>query len=167
MLGTPAFPQNQAPHSFNQQQHERLPPPSFNNHAGFAQANTNSALNDYNPMSTLNGLGNAFGSGPAFAGAGGTGLASHNAQAAFAHGGQLQAQQHQREALRRTGGAGKVLNKNRIREVWDHNLSQEMQNLRELVEQYPYISMVRGLKRASQAWSRAKLTVCRTRSFLV
>lgn len=33
--------------------------------------------------------------------------------------------------------------KTRIREVWKHNLAQEMATLRQLVEKYPYISMVR------------------------
>lgn len=30
-----------------------------------------------------------------------------------------------------------------IREVWAHNLEEEMENIREVVEKYPYISMVR------------------------
>lgn len=32
--------------------------------------------------------------------------------------------------------------KTRIRDVWKHNLAQEMAVLRHLVEKYPYISMV-------------------------
>ena len=32
--------------------------------------------------------------------------------------------------------------KTRIRDVWKHNLAQEMAVLRQLVEKYPYISMV-------------------------
>jgi CCR4-NOT transcription complex subunit 7/8 len=34
-------------------------------------------------------------------------------------------------------------NKGRIREVWKHNLHEEMAVLRDLVEKYPYIAMVR------------------------
>jgi CCR4-NOT transcription complex subunit 7/8 len=34
-------------------------------------------------------------------------------------------------------------NKGRIREVWKHNLHEEMAVLRELVDKYPYIAMVR------------------------
>lgn len=32
--------------------------------------------------------------------------------------------------------------KSRIRDVWKHNLAQEMAVLRSLVDKYPYISMV-------------------------
>jgi CCR4-NOT transcription complex subunit 7/8 len=60
---------------------------------------------------------------------------------AFGHGAALQ-QQQAREAMRRGSGMGKHPQKGRIREVWASNLAQEMQNLRELVEKYPYISMV-------------------------
>ena len=42
--------------------------------------------------------------------------------------------------------------KSRIRDVWKHNLAQEMQALRALVEKYPYISMV-SLVVASLAYS--------------
>lgn len=38
------------------------------------------------------------------------------------------------------GKAGGV--KTRIRDVWKHNLAQEMAILRQFVEKYPYISMV-------------------------
>lgn len=78
------------------------------------------------------------------AGAGeGTGLASHAAQMGFARGAQMQQQQlHQahdgRLALEQKAGAVKT----RIRDVWKHNLAQEMAALRQLVEKYPYISMV-------------------------
>lgn len=33
-------------------------------------------------------------------------------------------------------------NKGRIREVWKHNLAEEMATLRKLVDHYPYIAMV-------------------------
>ena len=74
---------------------------------------------------------------------GGTGLASAAAMSGFAHGAQLQQQQQQtREAMRRGSVPNKAQRGNRIREVWAHNLDEEMQTLRELVEKYPYISMV-------------------------
>lgn len=44
-----------------------------------------------------------------------------------------------RLALEAKAGAVKT----RIRDVWKHNLAQEMAVLRQLVEKYPYISMVR------------------------
>ena len=43
-----------------------------------------------------------------------------------------------RLALETKAGAVKT----RIRDVWKHNLAQEMAVLRQLVEKYPYISMV-------------------------
>lgn len=76
-----------------------------------------------------------------------TGFASHAARSGFQHAVQLQQQQHphqQSQALgverpTRAGGPGKA----RIRDVWKHNLEEEMALLRELVEDYPYIAMVR------------------------
>lgn len=63
----------------------------------------------------------------------------------FQHGAELQQQQQIKEQLRREGGMGpKGPVKNRIRDVWRGNLQQEMGLLREMVEQYPYISMVRS-----------------------
>ena len=62
----------------------------------------------------------------------------------FAHGAAIQ-QQQARDAMRRSSGGaagGKHQMKGRIRDVWRHNLAQEMQILRVLVEKYPYISMV-------------------------
>ena len=69
-------------------------------------------------------------------------MASHAAVMGFAHGAAIQQQQQQREALRRSSVGLKGQMKSRIRDVWASNLAQEMQNLRDLVEKYPYISMV-------------------------
>lgn len=33
-------------------------------------------------------------------------------------------------------------NKGRIREVWKHNLEEEMAVLRDIIDKYPYIAMV-------------------------
>ena len=124
-----------------------LPPPSLGGHPGFAAGNPNSNINPF----TMSGAGITNGMSVAgFAGAGGaadaggTGLASHAAQMGFARGAQMQQQQlHQahdgRLALETKAGAVKT----RIRDVWKHNLAQEMAVLRHLVEKYPYISMVR------------------------
>lgn len=54
----------------------------------------------------------------------------------FNHGAQLQD-----NAVRGQGGA-KNLENQRIREVWNSNLHQEMDVLRSLIDKYPYISMV-------------------------
>jgi len=114
-----------------------LPPPSFN-HA-FSQGSPNA--NPFAPTGNMNGLAGGFGPGTGF-GAGGTGLASREAQEGFAHGAALQ-QQAARDQMRRTSGVvSKIQQKSRIRDVWRGNLAQEMQLLRELVEKYPYISMV-------------------------
>jgi CCR4-NOT transcription complex subunit 7/8 len=100
-----------------------------------------------NPNSNINPFavnGNALGLAQGFVGGGGmnvgagTGLASHAAQLSFAHGG-LQQQGH--NGMNEQGGRG-VVNKGRIREVWKHNLAEEMDTLRRLVDRYPYISMV-------------------------
>lgn len=62
----------------------------------------------------------------------------------FQHGAELQQQQQMKEQMRREGGTGpKAQLKNRIRDVWRGNLAHEIALLREMVEQYPYISMVR------------------------
>jgi CCR4-NOT transcription complex subunit 7/8 len=54
----------------------------------------------------------------------------------FAHGAQIQ-----ENAARGQDGAKGIVGQ-RIREVWRSNLHQEMDMLRSLIDQYPYISMV-------------------------
>jgi hypothetical protein len=100
---------------------------------------------------------------------GGTGLASHAAQMGFARGAQMQQQQlHQAHDGRFTleGKAGGV--KTRIRDVWKHNLAQEMAVLRSLVEKYPYISMVSfWIVLNFVVYYLVVADVCRTRNSLV
>lgn len=38
--------------------------------------------------------------------------------------------------------ATRLAQKGRIREVWKHNLLEEMANLRDLIDKYPFIAMV-------------------------
>lgn len=102
-------------------------------------------MNSFAAVNSANGLAAGFGGGTLGGSTlgGGTGLASSAAMSGFAHGAQLQ-QQQAREAMRRGSVQTKGQRGNRIREVWNHNLNEEMQTLRELVEKYPYISMVRA-----------------------
>ena len=118
-----------------------LPPPSYNH--GFGQGNP-SNINPFAPTGNLNGLAGGFGPGGGLS-AGGTGLASREAVLGFQHGAQLQLQQQARDQIRRgSGGVGPSKNqmKSRIRDVWRGNLHQELRILRDLVDRYPYISMV-------------------------
>jgi CCR4-NOT transcription complex subunit 7/8 len=69
-------------------------------------------------------------------GGGGTGLDGHEARMRFAHGAQLQ-----ENSVRGQDGSKGIAGQ-RIREVWRSNLHQEMDMLRTLIDQYPYISMV-------------------------
>ncbi|CEL04628.1 ribonuclease H-like domain-containing protein [Aspergillus pseudodeflectus] len=130
-------------HPHAQSSNTALPPPSLGGHPGFATGNPNTNINPFT-LTGAAGVGNGM-SVAGFGGAadgGGTGLASHAAQMGFARGAQMQQQQlHQAHDGRFTleGKAGGV--KTRIRDVWKHNLAQEMAVLRSLVEKYPYISM--------------------------
>lgn len=96
------------------------------------------------------GLAGGFGGG-GIGGAGGAGLASNAAVTGFAYGASLQQQQAARDGARGRAAMGKAQGKGRIRDVWASNLAQEMQNLRELVERYPYVSMVSETEN-SQSW---------------
>ena len=126
--------QHQAPGSAS------LPPPAFNNHPGFPQTSQNSNTNAL-AMNGTNGLAPGFRGGSSLGG-GGTGLGSHAAVMAFGHGAAMQQQQQHRETLRRGSGASKSQSRSRIRDVWKGNLAQEMAALRDLIDKYPYISMV-------------------------
>lgn len=128
------------PTSIHQQashvQHQNLNLP---NH-GFGSMNHNGGTNIFGPQGGVSGLPSGFGAGGGLGG-GGTGLASHAAVMGFAHGAALQQQQAAHDAMSAANQAR--TGHGRIREVWKHNLHEEMAVLRELVDRYPYISMVR------------------------
>ena len=126
--------QHQAPGSAG------LPPPSFNSNQGFPQVSHNPNTTAFT-MNGTNGLAPGFRGGSSLGG-GGTGLGSHASVMAFGHGAAMQQQQQHRETLRRGSGASKSQSRSRIREVWKGNLAQEMAVLRNLIDKYPYISMV-------------------------
>ena len=141
------FSHMQQPHlSHNNSQHQPpgsagLLPPTFSAHPSFHHASQATSVNPFGGVGNVNGLAAGFNGGTGLGGAGATGLASSAAMMSFAKPPQ-HAQSQSRDSMRRGGGVGKSKNTNRIREVWQGNLAQEMQNLRELVEKYPYISMV-------------------------
>jgi CCR4-NOT transcription complex subunit 7/8 len=108
-------------------------------HPGFGAGGPNGGMNIFGPQTGNSGIPGAFGAGGAL-GAGGTGLASQAAQMGFAHGAALQ-QQQAHEAANAGAYPQKGVNA-RVREVWKHNLHQEFHILRQLVDRYPYISMV-------------------------
>lgn len=112
----------------------------------------NSQLNNpFGAAAGLGGLAAGINAGAGFgvgnlAGAGEqTGLGSHAARMSFAHGGQLQQQAHPHQQAHGLGGdhntRGGGAAKNRIRDVWRHNLNEEMAVLRELIDDYSYVAM--------------------------
>jgi len=114
-----------------------LPPPSLGGNPAFMNPNSN--INPFAVNGNALSLAQGFGGGGSGMGVGGgTGLASHAAQMSFAHGAALQQSAH--NGINEQGGRGVA--KGRIREVWKHNLAEEMDTLRRLVDRYPYISMV-------------------------
>lgn len=134
-------PIHQQPQIQQQQQHQQNMA-----HQGFGGGNPNHNINLYgqNNFQSNAGLGGGLGGAGLGAAAalggvsGGTGLDGQEARMRFAHGAQLQ----QDAALGRGQDGSKGISGQRIREVWRGNLHQEMELLRSLVEQYPYISMV-------------------------
>jgi CCR4-NOT transcription complex subunit 7/8 len=131
-------PLNQGGPQHLQQQHQQ-----GLHHPGFGGGNPGHNLNLFGGHNQSNFQSNALGGGiggsglgaAAQLGGGGTGLDGHEARMRFAHGGQMQ------EALGRGQDGAKGMGQ-RIRDVWRTNLHQELALLRELVQKYPYISMV-------------------------
>jgi len=123
------YPHNPQAHAAN-----NMAPPLASN-PGFMNANSMS-----NPFA-MNGnslnVGNFGGSGLGMPG--GTGLASQAAQMGFAN---AQMQQQGHNGMGEPGARGQA-HKGRIRDVWKTNLQEEMAIIRDLVQSYPYIAMVR------------------------
>lgn len=137
--GFPHIPQtnyqHRAPHH-QQSTSSTLQPPSYSN--AFSTSNAN----PFAPTGNLGALG-GLGPGPTHAFSnGGTGLASREAVEGFAYGAQLQQQSQNKAHIRRAKGGSKSQQDMRIRDVWAHNLKEEMDLLEQLVEKYRYISMV-------------------------
>ncbi|KAI1854500.1 hypothetical protein JX265_007631 [Neoarthrinium moseri] len=105
------------------------------------------AANGLGALGAAMNTGAGFGVGNLAGAADQTGLASHAARMGFAHGATLQQQQHPHQQSHGLGGEHTTrpsgAAKGRIRDVWRHNLTEEMAILRELVDDYPYVSMVR------------------------
>jgi CCR4-NOT transcription complex subunit 7/8 len=124
----------QYPHS--QAHSSGLPPPSLGNNPGFMNANNPFAVNG----NALSIAGGGFG-GAGLGMSGGTGLASQAAQMGFANA-SLQ-QQHGHNGVGEPGSRNRGKGESRTREVWKSNLAEEMAMLRQLVDKYQYIAMVR------------------------
>lgn len=109
--------------------------------------NANAQLNAFSTNGNVLGVGNGLNGG--FGVGADTGLGSHAARMGFAQATLHQPQQHgqAQHGFAADHGGGNVRgghNKGRIREVWKHNLHEEMAVLRDLVDKYPYIAMVRA-----------------------
>ncbi|KAK0646277.1 ribonuclease H-like domain-containing protein [Cercophora newfieldiana] len=141
-------------------------PPMGGNPGGYLNPNT--GVNPFSANSNLLGLAGGLNAGGGFNVGGDSGLASHAARMGFAHAGGLQqqqqqqqphhqhaAQQHAQHAQHSQVGqqhlqgqqhgmaehGSRAQSKGRIREVWKHNLEEEMASLRDLIEKYPFVAM--------------------------
>lgn len=113
--------------------------------------NPNAQIPSFATNGNVLGLGGGMASAAAGFGVGpDTGLASHAARMGFHGAAALQQQQQQQQQQHAQQGGHSVMGehpartqaKGRIREVWKHNLEEEMAVLRKLVLRYPYIAMV-------------------------
>lgn len=111
-------------------------PNSFNTQHSFGGSALNGGISPFNPTSAYGGTAFSTGAGAASSfnggilGGQGQGLASVAAQQGFARGAAMQEHTHQAEAA---GMAMKSGASGRIREVWRHNLDQEMAILRQMI----------------------------------
>lgn len=109
--------------------------------------NPNAQIPSFAANGNVLGLGAMGGMGSAAAGFGvgpDTGLASHAARMGFHGATALQQQQHAQQGGHSvmSDHPARIQAKGRIREVWKHNLEEEMAVLRTLVSNYPYVAMV-------------------------
>lgn len=125
------------PPSIPQSSHLQHPNANIQHHPGFGAAGSNGGMNIFGPQTGNGGI-PIFGAGSGLGG-GETGLASREAQLRFAQGAVLQQQAH--EAANPGAYPTRGVN-TRVREVWQSNLNQEFDLIRQLVDKYPYISMV-------------------------
>lgn len=154
-------------------QHSTSHPPPLGGTAAYLNAQVGQ-VNPFSANTNLLGLAGGLNAGGGFNVGADSGLASHAARMGFAHAGNLQQQQqqsqqqalqqqqqpqhvqhaqpmqHVQHAQQQPHGLAEhatrvVQGKGRIREVWKHNLHEEMANLRDLVDRYPYIAMVRPI----------------------
>jgi CCR4-NOT transcription complex subunit 7/8 len=133
-------PQAQQHHA--QQHSSALPPPVMGGNPAFGLGNANANASPFSIAGSMNS--GVYERG--LVDGGGAGLGSHAAQMSFARGGPVQqntARDFDGMPLRDTKQGA------RIRNVWKTNLAAEMETLRQLVEDYPYIAMV-GSPRKSQ-----------------
>jgi CCR4-NOT transcription complex subunit 7/8 len=127
-----------------------------NSHGAGASQNANPGLGQYmlqqqqqmNVFAT-NGFGSAgVGVGAGFGGAGAaaaTGFGSQNARMSFAHAPNMAHQPHNQAQhdfmSEQVGVRHTTPTHRRIRDVWAHNLADEMALMRDMVRKYPYVSM--------------------------
>jgi CCR4-NOT transcription complex subunit 7/8 len=138
-------PQQSMPQTSHYQTPSQHLPGGFNPQNAFGTSALNGGISPFNPTSAYGG--NAFsnmpGAGGSFnggiLGGQGQGLASVAAQQGFARGAAMQ--EHSHAAAEAGLGGVKSGMIGRIREVWRHNLEQEMAVLRQLIIKYPYVSM--------------------------
>lgn len=119
------FPQN-AGQSHHPSQHHGLPPPQLAAPATFGQAGSATTSPFAMPGSSGGGFDRGLGDASL--------LQNQSAQFGYGRGGPVQAHQD-------FGGAQQTQQDPRIREVWKQNLAEEMDVLRSLVDEYPYIAM--------------------------
>lgn len=114
-----------------------LPPPSLN--PPFMNNAHNPILNVFNMNGIPGNSGGGFGGGGLGAG-GGVGLASQAAQMGFHSATTSQQQQPHAGMTEHSGRTAQ--HKGRIREVWKSNLHEEIEVIRNMVEKFPYVSLV-------------------------
>jgi CCR4-NOT transcription complex subunit 7/8 len=130
------------PHQSSHLQHpnQSLQNHNFSNaHHAFASAGNQPSIFGPHGANGSSGVGSNLHAGFVTGGAGLGGAGGQAAQMGFAH--NAASLQHMQQTHESTGALRSQAA--RIREVWKHNLEDEMATLRLLIDKYPYISMVR------------------------